>query len=226
MKKICVNCQSEFNAEVHKAKFCGRKCFDEYRIGRPMKKRAQVVIVCKGCNKEFSVYQSWGNRRFCSMDCKREFYKKPDKIYKEIFSNCGYCGKQFSYIKKGSIKQKYCSGKCRAAYWYRIRISKCKNCGKPFSEEWQKNIRDKFCNKKCRDDFQRKNGKITKRNGVRRYFNRRGLIIKCDGCGYDKHPEILGVHHKDENPENHALDNLIVLCPNCHSLRHHKFINH
>jgi len=50
------------------------------------------------------------------------------------------------------------------------------------------------------------------------------LFVRCRGfCergGEDLaffEPEI---HHRDRNRENNRLDNLLVLCPNCHSQMH------
>lgn len=37
------------------------------------------------------------------------------------------------------------------------------------------------------------------------YLNGIGKPIECQ------------LHHKDGNKFNHSLDNLIILCPNCHS---------
>jgi hypothetical protein len=44
---------------------------------------------------------------------------------------------------------------------------------------------------------------------------------KCERCGYDKHPEILEVHHKDRNRSNGNPNNLELLCPNCHTEEHY-----
>lgn len=49
------------------------------------------------------------------------------------------------------------------------------------------------------------------------------LEDKCCKCGYDKKREnntysICELHHKDGNPKNHLLNNLEILCPNCHAL--------
>lgn len=46
---------------------------------------------------------------------------------------------------------------------------------------------------------------------------------KCQICGWNKKPEgseftPCELDHIDGNPENHKLDNLRILCPNCHSL--------
>ena len=43
---------------------------------------------------------------------------------------------------------------------------------------------------------------------------------KCAHCGYDQHPEILEVNHKDCNRKNNSLENLEILCPNCHAEFH------
>ena len=47
---------------------------------------------------------------------------------------------------------------------------------------------------------------------------------KCELCGWaqKRNPDDeftpCELHHKDGNSRNHLLDNLIILCPNCHSL--------
>src|SRR5262249_12260821 len=46
--------------------------------------------------------------------------------------------------------------------------------------------------------------------------------IGCTCCGFNKWPLILQLHHIDKNRENNSLENLTVLCPNCHRALHHK----
>ena len=46
---------------------------------------------------------------------------------------------------------------------------------------------------------------------------------KCEQCGWDKKNEYtnkvpIEMDHIDGNSENNKLDNLRLLCPNCHSL--------
>lgn len=43
---------------------------------------------------------------------------------------------------------------------------------------------------------------------------------KCERCDYDKR-EILVVHHKDRNRKNNVLENLELICPNCHGEEHY-----
>lgn len=43
---------------------------------------------------------------------------------------------------------------------------------------------------------------------------------KCEICGLTEwmgKPIVLQLHHKDGNNQNNSLDNLMILCPNCHS---------
>ena len=41
----------------------------------------------------------------------------------------------------------------------------------------------------------------------------------CERCNYNK-TEILQVHHKDRNRNNNELNNLALICPNCHYEEH------
>lgn len=45
---------------------------------------------------------------------------------------------------------------------------------------------------------------------------------ECQECGFSEHPEILVIHHIDGNRRNNDDSNLIILCPNCHALKHYK----
>jgi len=40
---------------------------------------------------------------------------------------------------------------------------------------------------------------------------------RCEKCGKDLQGIHPPVHHKDGDPSNNDLSNLIALCPNCHS---------
>lgn len=42
----------------------------------------------------------------------------------------------------------------------------------------------------------------------------------CQSCGYNTHKKVLEVHHKNKNRKDHALSNLITLCPTCHKEIH------
>jgi len=42
----------------------------------------------------------------------------------------------------------------------------------------------------------------------------------CERCRYDQHPAAIIVHHKDRNRMNDSIENLEVLCSNCHAIEH------
>ena len=53
-----------------------------------------------------------------------------------------------------------------------------------------------------------------------RLLNEHIKINKCDECGIDNwndKPLNMELHHIDGNRSNHLLENLAMLCPNCHS---------
>jgi len=43
---------------------------------------------------------------------------------------------------------------------------------------------------------------------------------ECERCQYNANPSAIVVHHKDRNRQNNSLDNLEVLCANCHAIEH------
>ena len=50
-----------------------------------------------------------------------------------------------------------------------------------------------------------------------RLINNRGSV--CEKCAYNK-VEILEVHHKDRDRKHNNLENLELICPNCHAEEH------
>jgi 5-methylcytosine-specific restriction endonuclease McrA len=47
----------------------------------------------------------------------------------------------------------------------------------------------------------------------------RELEHKCAECGYTN-VDALEVHHIDKNRDNNDISNLVILCANCHTIRH------
>lgn len=109
----------------------------------------------------------------------------------------------------------------------------CARCKKELTTEQRHNT---YCSRECAN-LARKENKI--KNWLEGSYN--GIIgtnqlsktirdyllekvnYRCELCGWDKINPItnkcpLEIHHKDGNYMNNSLDNLQVLCPNCHSL--------
>lgn len=134
--------------------------------------------------------------------CDKPIYKRPSQIE----SNDG---------------RVFCSTEC-----YGISCRKeiaCLICGKLILAGLHK----KTCSRKCsnknragiiykikKPDSEIKSQEILKV----RLLKIRGL--KCERCSYSKY-EILHIHHKDRNRSNNQLDNLELICPNCHFEEHY-----
>jgi 5-methylcytosine-specific restriction endonuclease McrA len=46
----------------------------------------------------------------------------------------------------------------------------------------------------------------------------------CQDCGRRIWGKDSHVHHIDHNPQNNELNNLILLCPDCHGKRHGRYL--
>jgi len=155
---------------------------------------------------------------------------------------CLYCKKDFSVKPYRKDKAICCSRKClwhitrekrepfrlnkiigKTAHNNKSVAYKCLFCNKEFFDSPSR--KRKYCSKQCVNKPIKELWKA-KFTTVRKNMIRRGMVNECKKCGYNQFPEILGIHHIDENRENNSLENLIVLCPNCHSLEHKKHIPH
>jgi hypothetical protein len=100
----------------------------------------------------------------------------------------------------------------------------CLNCGISIPN------RNIYCNNKCQGEYSTKITFNKIENGDTSFYEntyKKYLIEKygnkCMKCGWKKINIVTGLvpiqlEHKDGNSENHNLNNLELLCPNCHSL--------
>lgn len=89
---------------------------------------------------------------------------------------------------------------------------------------WHKNKRDKYISdwKIGRESGAKPSSKVQIRTCIREYIFLK-YDKKCYICGWNKENSFtktipLEIHHIDGNPSNHKESNLVLLCPNCHSL--------
>lgn len=106
----------------------------------------------------------------------------------------------------------------------------CINCNREI------NKRSKYCSNKCQKEYQYKKyidkWKNNRINGMRGEYQISSYIKtylfnkynnKCARCGWGKINKYtnripLEIEHIDGNYKNNNEENLILLCPNCHSL--------
>ena len=104
----------------------------------------------------------------------------------------------------------------------------CQNCDK--LNPYKKNTANKFCNNTCSAEFKWKNdtiprilnGDVTHNSSkaLKRYL-RESRGDQCEICKqgnvWNGKPLVLQLDHIDGNSDNNALDNLRLICPNCHT---------
>jgi 5-methylcytosine-specific restriction endonuclease McrA len=138
-------------------------------------------------------------------------------------------------LKRGNAK--FCSLKCARRHQTEMRPKPipnriCALCGAAFyrNEASRRNSRSGlvFCCRRHKDEAQRIENGFTEiqpdhyGDGSSGYRSKAtyNLRQQCANCGYNKHPEVLEVHHKDGNHQHNALENLVFLCPTCHEEHH------
>ena len=96
----------------------------------------------------------------------------------------------------------------------------CKNCAKEHIAS--KNSKGLYCSVICQQDFQNnqkiKDG-IASQKTMKRYLLSK-FGNKCFCCGitdWNDKPITMEIEHKDGNSSNNEIENLSLLCPNCHS---------
>lgn len=161
-----------------------------------------IVKSCQFCKKHFEASlkeHKRGNGLFCSRSCASKFTRW--KLSKDVQPNCtcAICNASF-YRSPSDLKQSksgiyFCSKKCkgqaqRLGAGFEIMLPS--HYGAASGVE-SKNYRSKAL---------------------------AALEHKCYTCGWQTHPEVLEVHHKDGNSNNHVLENLQILCPTCHDVHH------
>jgi hypothetical protein len=134
--------------------------------------------------------------------CGKKIYRRPAEIEKST-------GRVFCSIS--------CYGKsCRKEI-------PCLVCGKLILAGFNKKTCSRICANKHRKGIKYKLNRPKDKVKTQRLIKTRLLQIKgnkCERCGFDKY-QILQVHHKDKNRNNNNLDNLEIICPNCHFEEHY-----
>lgn len=91
----------------------------------------------------------------------------------------------------------------------------CVCCGSAFTTEVRNSNKQVTCSRACSNTyFRTKDGASTYRARALKHYE-----CKCSICGFDN-ILALEVHHIDKNRDNNSIENLRVLCANCHRITH------
>ncbi len=201
---------------------------------------------CLVCNLEITGY----GKKFCSLKCAHQYIGKTSgetrrrQKLESYFLNqkyCKQCKKPIAYDEKRKI---FCNQSCAASFnnvikkRNKIPPKECLECKLPIKKNSKK-----FCSSKCCRIYINKQYIERWLNGLEKGYvggNNSGeqvsaiikkwLIVqrgeKCEDCGWAKVNQATGkipiqIHHKDGNCRNNKPENLMLICPNCHSLTPH-----
>lgn len=159
----------------------------------------------------------------------------------KVKRNCLNCGNTFEAEQREINRGygKFCKRKCSATYNANKRSENispnviCAYCKKYFylNTSKQKNSKSGlfFCCRDHKDAAQRIGGikEIMPPHYGETGGDYRTMVFKvagkpkvCERCGFDKHEAAIIVHHKNKDRSDNTLDNLEVLCANCHAIEH------
>jgi hypothetical protein len=144
---------------------------------------------CINCNCEFEVLKT-EIKKFCGSSCAASFNNKISKRKYKLFVNCKNCSKE---IKNNRGTRQYCDGFCRGDFEKGQKFELIKKGNISLDSSWYKRY-------------------LIQRDGE-----------QCMDCGWSEKNKFsntvpIELEHIDGNSENNKLDNLKLLCPNCHSL--------
>ena len=209
-KYICNWCKKEYITNDRRRKYCGLSCAGK---ASGLKKRSEEIekrtIKCFWCGKKTR------NKKFCSRSCS---------------VSCSNTGRKISDEHKRKISmgvRKKISSERKGDY-EPIRSIICLECGNEFKPKRHHSY--KFCSLSCSAKYRIsiRNKEIEKTLNKNNKYGIRAiktyLIWKngnsCMNCG---NSEWLGkqipleLHHINGKSKDNNIDNLKLLCPNCHA---------
>lgn len=139
---------------------------------------------------------------------------------------CEYCTREHSGEYASG---RFCSYKCSRGFSTKAKRKEinasvgAKLRGKIHSEETRERVRESWLDPNIRAARSKKTRTVLHTGHI--YCSRVWVFKqkpeRCESCGtgphYNGKPLVLQIHHVDGNNRNNKLENLQILCPNCHS---------
>lgn len=161
--------------------------------------------------------------------CKFLDCQHPELSYEKRYNK--FCSRSCAASHNNSIKPKRISLSSNKATIKSIRsdrpalvIYQCQNCKQ--EKEGYRHRPISFCGNICQEQFKRKQkrleveaGKAAPGQAKKYLIEKYGNICLDPNCAWDfvKRPINVELEHIDGNSTNNKLENLMLLCPNCHS---------
>lgn len=145
------------------------------------------------------------------------------KRHAGLNARCDHCGAEF-HRKPSQLAihtANYCSRVCYIRG--REKVTACPSCGARLLAHQRKKSCSRACANRLRKGIKYKTGRRKDKAQTIRLLKVELMELRgpcCERCRYGRVP-ILVVHHKDRNRSNNALENLELLCPNCHAEEHY-----
>jgi Zn finger protein HypA/HybF involved in hydrogenase expression len=144
------------------------------------------------CGKEFSSYRSLNGHKSVHREGGRYSISRVSSEPRKVKTHCCLnCTSEFNH--SSSTKNKYCSNACQKEFESKKRIREWLETGKIKTvcfPSWAKTY----------------------------LLQQRGASCECCGIiNWNDKPLALECDHIDGNPYNNHIDNLRLICPNCHS---------
>ena len=216
VKISCANCGKDVEKPLSMINRSIRRGYSRFYCTKKCQcRRGSVEVKCVECGNIFLKRKSQINKtksgnHFCSQSCAAKYNnrKYPKRKKRPIMVNgqvvertlyvgiCGNCEREFT---SKYAQQEFCSKACELDSKYREYIKK-----------WLNN------------EVDGSKGKYGMSGYIKRYLIETRKWA-CEECGWAKTNIFskripLHIHHKDGNYKNNKIDNLQILCPNCHSL--------
>lgn len=141
-----------------------------------------------------------------------------------ITKSCIICNSEFKCYPSAFKRRFTCSKKCRQEYSFPKKLVKCNFCEKEF--KYVSNSKTKFCSITCASNYRISQTNLKIENNITTDITtiKRYLLNKSSSCAicgisnmWNNLPLTLQLDHIDGDSDNNNLNNLRLVCPNCHS---------